>query len=832
MKNSWKLIALSFVIAFNFFIGYGNSSHAQDSSREDEAFYVAQRAFEDGFYDVSLSLLERFQAAYPVSPKFAQADLLIGQCYYFQNKFLEALKKFEGLLNSAFAGDIKDAATYWIAEVHFKGNNFVKAGQYYKTIIDNYPKSRYYPAAYYSLGWCFFQEEMFDEALGYFKAVEEKFPAEAQDASFKIIECLYNLKEYAKLKARLGNYIKIYASDNMKMPYMYFYLAEAEYYLNNFQAAIDDYSKVMQNSRDERLVGLSRLGQAWSHLKLKQYDLAEGAFGKIKISALEKPGRDVLLLGRAVLLFETARFSEAKNMYDELIQVAPEAVILMQAYLGKGDAFYKMAEYADAKNTYKAALDRVVPEALPGEIIDRLHYGLAWAFLKEGEFKEAISEFQKIAKNTEDKVVKVSALCQIGDTYQDSGDYAKALDAYDAILKDYPDSFYGDYVQYQVGLTLLKSSNYDGAIMSFLAFKKKFPDSKLLDDVVYALGLAYFQKQDYRASREVFVDFTSRFKGSSIMPQAMYLLGTSLFNLGKYQDAIEVFKNIAREYAHDLETVQKAEYEIADCYYQMGEEKEAMSRFKTLRAKYPDSSLTPEIMWWLGEYYYRHNDLDLARRYFSSLIRDFPKSGLIADAYYVLGSIAQEESKYPEAIDYFKKVMGLGRTDLSGQAIIATGDIYSKQDNTGLALSTYQDAVKQYPNLGGLIYPKIAGLFYRGGNYADSLEFYRKSLDIVPVKEMPEVQFKIAEILEAQGKTEEAIEEYLRVTYLYSDNSDSGTKAFLRLAKIYEDRENFAEALNIYNKISVTGVPEAKYAKERIEWIIKGKKVPPAAGFR
>jgi predicted negative regulator of RcsB-dependent stress response len=82
-KNFWRLGILALVIACNLMPGYRNLSlYAQEgASKEEEAFYVAQKAFEDGFCDVSLSLLERFQAAYPASQKTAQADLLIGQCY-------------------------------------------------------------------------------------------------------------------------------------------------------------------------------------------------------------------------------------------------------------------------------------------------------------------------------------------------------------------------------------------------------------------------------------------------------------------------------------------------------------------------------------------------------------------------------------------------------------------------------------------------------------------------------------------------------------------------------------------------------------------------------
>jgi TolA-binding protein len=811
------------------------SAQQQNPSKEEETLFVAKKAFEDGFYEVSLGLLERFLKNYPDSPKIPEVNLLIGQCYFHQNRFLDALKQFEGLLSEPAAKNIKDAVLYWIAEVHFKGNNFDKAATYYKMIIDEFPKSAYVSSAYYSLGWCLFQESKFAQAFEYFKAVEEKYSKEpqARDASFKIVECLYNLKDYTGLKERLKTYLKVYSKDAARLSYLYFYLAEADYYLNNFSEAIDEYSLVLKNSHDDKIQALSKLGQAWSYLKLKRYEDAQNAFFQIKLDDLEKRSLDVLLLGKAILMAETNRVNEAKNIYVELLNKTLDPLVLVQAYLGQADALYNLTEYEEAIKVYKEALDKFKPESalaqrtesitnesvIPQEIIDKLHYGLSWAFLKQGEFKEAIKEFQKIVKSSGDNIVKVSALCQIGDTYQDSADYTKAQETYDAILKDYPDSFYSDYVQYQLGITLLKLSNYDGAIMSFLALKRNFPQSKLLDDASYALGLAYFQRQDYNSSKAVFESFEDEFKDSNLKPQALYLLGTSLYNLGKYPEAIEVFKNIIRRYSQDIELIQKAEYEIADCFDQMGDEKEAMTRFKTLRSKYPDSVLSAEIVWWLGEYYYRHNDLNLARRYFSSLIQDFPKSNLVADAYYALGSSYEEESRHEEAIENFKKVMELGKTDLSAQAAIAQADIYVKQEKLDLATNTYRDIVKEYPNFTNLIYPKIADLFYKRGDLSQALDFYRKSLDIVPVKEIAGIQLKIAEVFEQEAKFDAAIEEYLKVTYLYSENNSQAIKALLRVALIYEGKENFKEAVNIYRRIISMNAEEAKYAQERIDWI-------------
>ena len=813
------------VIGFALYLStFALTSFAQENVKEDEALFVAKRAFEDGFYEVSLGLLERFLKTYPASPKLPEVNLLIGECYFHQSKFLDALSIFEELLNSASSKDIKDAVFYWIAEVHFKGNNFNKASSYYRKIIQEFPKSRYIPSAYYSMGWCLFQESKFAQALEYFKSVEEKYPKvqQAQDASFKIVECLYNLKDYSGLKERLKVYLKANSADTARLAYLYFYEAEADYYLNNFAEAINEYELVIKNSQDAKIQALSKLGQAWCYLKLKRYDDSGNLFSNIKADDLEKRSCDVLLLGKAMLMGETNRAKEAKEIYDELLKKSEDPLVLAEAYLGKADSLYNLGGYQAAVEVYKEALDKLkIPQDAPQSqgMTDKLHYGLAWAFLKQGEFKEAIKEFQKIAKTSNDNIVKVSALCQIGDAYQDSGDFNLAREAYDAILKDYPDSFYSDYVQYQLGLTLLKISNYEGAIMSLLALKRNFPESKLLDQTSYALGLAYFQRQDYNSSKAVFEKFDQEFKESNLKPQALYLLGTSLYNLADFPKAIEVFKNIIRLYGQDVELVQKAEYEIADCYDRMGDELEAMTRFKALRSKYPYSGLSAEIVWWLGEYYYRHNDLVLARRYFSSLVQDFPQSNLVADAYYALGTSYEEESKHDEAVENFKKIIEMGKLELGAQAAIAIADIYAKEQKTEAAINAYKDIVKEYPSFANLIYPKMAGLIYRLGNLSEALDLYRKSLELVPVKEMAAIQLKIAEVLQQEGSLDAAIEEYLKVTYLYSENNYLAVKALLRIASIYEGKENFNGATKVYQRIISMNTEEAKYAKERIGWI-------------
>lgn len=818
-KRLFSYISIAILILTFCFTGHC-FSQVTLSEKQEESLFVAKKAYEDGFYEVAIGLFEKFLKNYPDSPKASEAQLYIGQSFFQQNKFAEALAKFESLLNQPQAKTVQDSANYWIAEVNFRVNNFSKAGLYYKKIIDDFPNSSYFAAANYSYAWCLFQDHKVQEALKYFNIVEEKFAKEpfAKEASFKIIECLYNLKDYAALKKKLENYLKTFAQDKTKLPYLYFYLAESKYYLQDLESALLDYNQAISSTSDEKIKSLSRLGCGWSYLKLKKYEEAKGVFSKIQIDNLEASSKDTFLLGNAILLSETKKYEEASKFYSDLAQSTTDPLVLIQSYLGQADAYYNLGKFSEAIKYYKSAQE-VNLKDVSWEIVDKLHYGLAWSYLKEGFFKEAIDEFQKVARLSEDKIVKVSALCQIGDAYQDAGNFDKAIEAYDKVLKEYPDNLYSDYVQYQLGVVLLKSGNYNGASLAFSVLKKNFPDSKLLDDASYSLGLSYFQREDYNASKQIFTSFINEFKDSYLKRQAMYLLATSCYNLGQFNDAIDIFKSIVKQFPEDKELIQKAEYEIADCLYRMGNEKEALARFNVLRTKYADSSFTAETVWWLAEYYYRHNDFELSSRYFLSIIKDFPQSNLIPNAYYAIASICEQEKKYDLAIENFQKVSKFSKSELSATAQVAIADIYAKTEKLEKAIKVYSASLEEFPNLSVLIYPKLGDVYKKMNNLNKALENYKKALDLSPLREQAGILFKIAEIEESLSKPVEAIENYLKSTYLNPEDKELQAKSFLRIAAIYENKNDFMHAKEAYKKVIDLAIDESKYAQERLDLI-------------
>ncbi|MCG2708395.1 MAG: tetratricopeptide repeat protein [Candidatus Omnitrophica bacterium] len=824
-----KSIIVGIIIGVLFLTSF---SFADEDPQGTELLFMAKKAYEDGFYEVSLGMLERFKKDYQDSANLPQAALLAGQCYFYQGRYLEALNIFEALTNNPESGNFKDDLYFWMGEVHFKGNNFQKAALLYQKLIDNFPRSSFVPAAYYSLGWSFSQLGKFNQAIETFKRLMEKFPHEPQskDAAFKLIECLYNLKEYSELKTRIKPVFKLYGNDTLRLPYLYFYLAESEYYLGNLDEAAKNYLKSAQAFKEPKVQALAKLGLGWSYLKLTKYKEAEEVLAEIKQSGLDKKSLDILLLGQAILMSATNRVYEAKKLYEQLISLSTDPLISLQAYLGKADAHYNLAEYAQAIDVYKEGLNKIDQEgasgSLPPELIDKLRYNLGLAYIKQGQIDSSVDAFNSITGKDSGQADKINLLFQIGQAYQDSGEFVKAEETYAKIIKLYPDSSLLDYAQYQLASLQLKRSNYDAAVASFSYLLKKYPQSKLLPDANYALGSAYFQQADYLRSCEIFAKFRDEFKDSPLCAQALYMLGVSDISLGKFNEALSVFKDIFKLDPLDIQLQQRIEYEIADCYYKLGQENEAVSRFKLLRAKYPNSKLIQDIMWWLGQYYYRSKDLNLARRYFSSLIKDFPDSQLAADASYAIGLTFSDENKFEQAVDNFSLAIKLGKADLKAQAAVALADIYSRQGRLPEALEQYNQIIKNTPGLAKLLFPRIAQVYSKIGDYAEAKIFYLKSLEVAAPEEMADIRFSLAEALEANSEPEAAIQQYLLAADLDTQAPQLFIRSLLRAAKIYEDKENSKEALKIYKRIieKVPSAPEAGFVQERINGITENVK--------
>ncbi len=832
-----------------------------------ELFFVAQKAFEDGFYDVAIRYINQLLAQYPDTENSIQAKLLLGQCYFFKNEYLKAYDTFHDLLQYT---ELKDATLFWLGETYLKGADYKEAERHYKELIELYPDSVYTPQAYYSLGWLYFDQKEFKKARVMFTELVHKFPKHqlCEEAWFKLGEIEFNLGKYERAISYFEGYLEDYPQSTRKAE-AYFIIGESYYSLNDFLTAITYYAKAADIAYDSKLILISKVSLGWCYLKLGKYNISQEYFDDAEKFAEEKSiGLADIYLGKASLFTETGEYKKALEAYSQLIRHFPKSKRIFEAYLGKANTYYKLKQYLLAIRTYKELIEKLsvvnadkatntmhsnqgttASEIVNNhnrlllnnsttlsyskytaslskdvsDILEKAYFGLAWSYLKSGDIDASIKIFRTIKDKADNETVEISALAQIGDAYQDIGEYDKAIEVYDEILKEYSNSPYLDYVQYRQGIALLKSGKAKAATLSFQTLKANFPESKFLNDAKYYLAISYFKMGDWMNTIEQMNDFITSLsaKDRSSIGEAYYILALAQFNMEKYKKALRSFNYIIKEYRIDTKLVGKAEIGVAKCYYKIGKVDEAIKRFKILVYKYPRSLVEAEALVWLGDYYLSISDFDNAIVYYSQFVQEFPKHRQINMVLYDLGQAYFAKREYDKALNVLKRI---DRKDIElyAKARLAIAEIFSRKLEPNSAIDTYNSIIKNSPEFKRDAYVKIAEIYKGLGDYDKAISAYNSALSAKLGRsrtEAVEIRFLIGDAYELMGKPLKAVEAYFKIPYLYRNRIHWVVKAYLNIAKIFENEGKWGEAKKIYEKVIELHTDEAKFAKERIEWM-------------
>ena len=804
-----------FALCFSFLLT--GLLFAEDNLAQQEELSIAKKALSDGFYPVSRRLFDRFIKNWPDSPLRFTALVSIGQSYFYEGKYQEAQEEFKKIIDDPAAEELKDAALYLSGELNFEAKDYSKAKEYYTQVVNNFPNSSYAAMSLYSLGWCYFNESDYRKAMNVFNKLKEKFPKDplAEEAYLKIAECAYKLQDYKPLIAYAQDAISEF-SQSRNLPILYFYKAEAEYYLGDYLSSVTDYACAAANKPDMELFNFINLGMGWAYIKVKNYQEADVHLNKIISLPKDENFLESFYMAKGVLAGELTRYQEMLDDYNILLRISKSTDGMFEGYLGKAEALYNLGSITEAIEVYKDGLSKTSDQDTSKKFLDKIYYGLAWAYLKNGNFKDAIESFQKVLSSSSDEIVTESALCQLADTYQEKGDLDIAASTYNQILVKYPDGPYKEYVGYQLGIVLIKQEKYDEAIGIFQEALRDNSETKLEDGIIYYLAVAHYQKSDFTTAKEKLSLFFDKFKESKFRKDALYLFSLSAANMSNFEEAISYLNQLIGEYPDDNELVMKSEYQIAEYAYKLGKQDDAVKKFTEFSLKYPKSDLASQALYWLGDYFYRQKKTDEALNYFNEIIRDYPDSKSKDAAYYSIGSIYLADNNLKEALDIFQKISGSTDEVILTKGKIQIALILEANSEFDSAVKIYRELLEKSDKYATDIYPKLAGLYRKMGKYDDSIENYRNLLKISSQKDGT-YQIEIAEMLQEEGKLDLSIDEYLKAVYLYPSDKQSASKAYLRVAEIYEDNEECQKALMIYQKLKELDVPESKFAQAKID---------------
>jgi TolA-binding protein len=802
-----------------FFLLFGSMAFAE--TNEEELFATAQRAFDDGFHDVAIRYLEEFLPKYYQSPKIAQARLLLGQCYFFKNDYPKALSLFKGLDNIPE----KDLLLFWRGETYLKLSDYSKAQDNYDELLNFFPESPYVPQALYSLGWSHFDQKQYEQARDVFQRLLDRFPKHplAEDAFLKRAESTYNAGDYSSAIKEFNDYLSLYPH-SAKASEVNLNIADAFYYMEDYTQALAYYEKVVKLSQNPQIVQTAYIGRVWCGIKKNMYESAQKWLKEaLDLASIKGLSNEDLMLAQGNLFYEKGDNESAVTAFSQLIGQHPAGERRLEAYLGRANAFYALNKFSKAAEDFKFVLDHR-RENQDHELMEKAGLGLGWTFVKMGQVSDGIRAFQGVFAQASRTDVKVNALVQMADAYQDAGKLEESIDLYEDIIKTYASSPFIDYVQYRQAIALLKSDKTDTAAAAFEWLQKNYPSSKYSEDINYYLGIVNYKKGDWvSAAKSMEAFLKSLTHPSEFAPEANYILALSFLNLKQNEEALKTFQKILRLYPNDEDVAKNADIGIAKCQFELGQSKEALKRFKLIVYKYPKTNVEQEALLWLAQYAMKNSQYAEAIDSYTQILERFPDSAPADQINYELAQAYEMQGSLDQALVHYKAVSSKDPA-LYSRVKLAIAGIFSREFDPSKALGAYQNIVSANPEYSRDAYLKMAQLYRNSQDYENEIATYEKAMKTEQGKASvtnAELLFNIGDAYEAAGGVEKALDYYLKVPAQYPQETAWVVKAYLRIATIFEDRKDWEGAKVTYRKIIQLKTDESKYAQERLDWLKK-----------
>ncbi len=189
-------------------------------------------------------------------------------------------------------------------------------------------------------------------------------------------------------------------------------------------------------------------------------------------------------------------------------------------------------------------------------------------------------------------------------------DYARVIEKFQKVIDYYPVSKYAVLAELRIADAHFRNREYQEAIIRYQEFKRLHPANENIPYVLYQLGLSHYKlilsiDRDQRATERAASKFEELIRK---YPECEYA-----------EDAREKLMSSRRRLAEH-------EFYVGKFYYRRGDYQIALGRFSRILKDYPDSGLDAKILYFIGRCHYYLKEWDEAREVLHRLSDIYPHS--------------------------------------------------------------------------------------------------------------------------------------------------------------------------------------------------------------
>lgn len=796
-------------------------SHADDKQAAESAqYYIARTSTRVDSASTDL-YIDEFVQRFPQSSRAAVLLKESASEYKQRGELSKAIERFDQALNHP-QKDTKRAELYYIlGETAAENGEYDLARDYLLTLSDEYRRSEWSPKALYARGRLYLEEEKYNESAEAFELLRKRHPTNEMTRRIgtALGESYYRQKKFQEAIEAFNNAMPYLDEENQsKAVYL---TAESYNALGQFEDATRFYRQYLNRVGEGEEARIAHYGLGWVYHKQDIYHWAARSFGEASA------GND-----------ETAR----KALYYKAIneKLAGRHDLAMQSFREFGDrfqdgtfvehAYFEWAVSAFEVGFYGEAIDALLPLARRAEELENA--GEVVTFLGElyfanGEYTRALETFD-IAEELGDinPVLKRQARFQKAWVQYSNQAYGPAQPEFQRVYEEAPGSDLGSEALFWSADAHYQSRNYGPAASQFERFINENPNHELTGAAKYALGWAYFMMGDFEKATEPLIDFKNNYDPPSIAlypydTDTQLRIGDAFYAQAKYREALEYYEQaVGADPGGDY-----AMFQMANSYYRLENNFEAVTQFRRLLRIYPYSRLREQAQYNVAYIYLNTGNYDQAINEFQTVIERFPGTEWAARAQYNIGDAYYNAGEYGQAIAAYKQVLDdYPRSEYIIEAIngiqfaqLSAGD----EDRSTDVLEEFLEDHPTSTTADRLRFRQAENLL-QAGDYDGAVAEFRQYLRITNNPSMiPDAYYNMADAYQRTGEINNAAEAYETIVNEYPDSERAGSalaelgRLRFELGEYRESRRWFEQLLeqdSRYREEALLGIGNANLA--------------------
>ncbi len=531
------------------------------------------------------------------------------------------------------------------------------------------------------------------------------------------------------------------------------------------------------------------------------------------------------------ILARRCHYPEAARAFREASRGSGE--LALYASINLGLALLHAGDPSEAVRIWKGLLDRLGGKPL---LRDRVRFFLGNGYLALGDPKGALGHLRTI----EDPQLRKKGFLALAWYYFERERWGIAsqwalkagggegklirglclfnLKAYDealGVLRELEEVEGGEELKkraiFYEGLCLYKLGRFLEAAGKLEEFAKAFPDDPLLPQALYWRGWALSRAGRWEEAEIPFLKLASEYPKHPLAPEAWLRVGDARYNRGLYDSAVLAYLKVKVLYPSSR-LLPDAFWGIILSYFGAGKEERFLLWADHFIRTYPDHPLAERVMLLLGEYYEGKGKVEEAKRYYRRIAEAFPASD---EAKVHLGRLLGKEGALEEALRVLKEVKGKPhvwealmemaelsfRADRKEASLYLSRLVYDAPEEFALRAALFADRVLKgeattyllavlgrfpHSESAPLLMVKLGEHCLEEGKQEEALGWFLKaSRQSRQDAFRARCELKVAEVLLRMDRRSEALEQALKVLYLYPKQEEEKALALLLAAEIY-----------------------------------------------